>query len=752
MHACASDIVLIVTGHRSGARVATHQPAPARLCYSYLMIASRVEKADSRVGNAGCSRRSARLICSHIAVPALLAATLLSALSPDLRAQGDQLKRGLSLIKASQPAAAERALSEIPPSDGDYYAAQTVLGFLLMNRSELSGAAKSFLTVLKAHPDDAEARLGYGTVLLKRGSFEDAGVEFAKIAEDNSVGLRAQMQQVQALLYSGRIEESRQMAGELSAAHESVADLHSMLGFFHQLHSATREALEEYLRAAELAPNDINKYLDVIASYQVLGDWEHALHYTLQALALDPNSPILYQSAAGIYEKLGRTAEAGAARSKSERMYDAEMLYAQAAKSRASGRSGEAQAALRQAVKKNPGLSKAWCDLGELLAADRKLDEARAAFAQALEASPMNVRAVVGIASVLGDSGREDEALRYCREAVDKGLIAPDVLSAMASIFMSQGRIREAVSTMQQAVEKLPDNPDLLSYLGYLQQSMGNTTEARASFAAALRLNPQQVHALIGQARSLLSQGNTKEALASFNLAKALNPGNTEIMIGLMEAYLKAGSAGDAEAVCRECLTISPRNLDCREQLATLRMEAGEYGEATALLQGILRDGRVTKNVLDSLAYSLMKQGSFERAIVYAERSAAQFSSDIRGLETLAYLHRCRGDIKRAASYYRLARDAAPMDPEKNYNLGLALYLASDFRAAAAPLEAAVRLRSDYGPAHYYLALVYWNLKHYAPALASARRAQELAIPAARSIVETLTAGQLRIRKKSRPN
>jgi tetratricopeptide (TPR) repeat protein len=675
-----------------------------------------------------------RLVNSGIMIVALALG-----LCTAMRAQGDLLRRGLSLIKAQRPAEAEQVLGLIPASDGDYHSAQTLLGYLFLQRSALPQAERAFRTVLDAHVDIAQARLGLGATLLKNGSAERASVELAKILEDPEVGFHAQIQWIYSLLYAGRTDEAFRQAQSLAAGYDSAAAIHSILGYLHQIRSEPQAALQEYLQAVQLDPDNESTYLDLISAYKNQGDWDHALSYTKQALLLDSNDPLLYQNLAAIYQKLGATAEANAARSQAERAFDAEVLYAQAARSRAAGRIREAEGFLRESTKKNPKLSKAWSDLGELMLQGDRLEEARTAFLHAVESTPGEARAVAGLAATLHAEGKDSEALRYCQEAMKQGLVTPDVLAAMATIYMDQGLAQDAAEVMTQAVRQLPDNPDLLSYLGYLQQSMGKAQEARESFAAALRLNPRQVDALIGQAHSLLASEQTRDALASFNLARTIAPRNTEIWKGLIEAYGKSGDLKSAEASCRECLAISAKDLDCREQLAAFRMEDLDFKDAAGQYQIILRSGKSSKSILDGFAYSLMKIGDYDRAVEFSERSIRQYGPDARVYGVLGYLYRCRGDLTRAVSNYRLARDAEPLDPERSFDFGLALYLAGDFAGAAAPIQTAIRLKPDYGTAHYYLAIVYWNLRQYALALTHARRAQDLGVPAANAIIQSLT-------------
>ncbi len=180
----------------------------------------------------------------------------------------------------------------------------------------------------------------------------------------------------------------------------------------------------------------------------------------------------------------------------------------------------------------------------------------------------------------------------------------------------------------------------------------------------------------------------------------------------------------------------------CREQLAALRLNASDYAEAAVHFQLILRDGKIAKSVLDGLAYTLMKTGEYRRAIETSERSIRQFGPDSRVYAGLGYLYRCVGNLTAAVTNYRMARDLAAADPERNFDLGLALYLERDFSGAAAVLQEALRLRPGWGTAHYYLALTWWNLRQYPLALAHARQAQDQGVEAAKLIVRTLSANQ----------
>jgi tetratricopeptide (TPR) repeat protein len=669
----------------------------------------------------------------------ILAVTLALTMCAALEAQGDLLKRGLSLMKALRPAEAEQVLGAIPPAHADYPSARTLLGYLLLQRSALAQAEIAFRTVLQAEPGNAPASLGLGMTLLRRGSGDRAASELEKILADPAVGLQAQIQWIHSLFLADRIDDAVREARQMTAEHNAAPEVHSLLGFLYLVRSETGEALREYRLAVQLDPRDLSAYLSLISLYRSQEDWEAALRSAQAALALDPHHPLLYRELALVLDKLGRSQEAAAARARAEAVYDAEILYARAMRAKGAGRKDEAEKLLRESVGRNRSLSKAWNDLGELLRAEQRWEEARGAFLHVLEDSPDDSRAVAGLAATLEAQGKAAEALRYYQEAVLRGSASPDMLTAMAAIYRDQEKPQAAESAVLQAIQQLPDNPDLMSYLGHLQQSAGKTREALESYSAALRLDPQKVEALTGQARSLLQQGDIRGALASLNLARSLEPDNTGILKELILAYEQAADAKSAESGCRECLKINPEDPECREQLAALRMAARDYQESAAHFRFILDKGTASRSVLNGLAFSLMHIGDLGGAILMSERSLRDFVPDAQVHAGLGYLYRCRGDLQSALKNYRAARDLAPTDPERNLDLGFTLYLARDFKGALAPLLAALRLRPDWGTAQYYLAMTYWNLGQHVLALSYARMAQKQGVPEAKPAVQALS-------------
>ena len=152
----------------------------------------------------------------------------------------------------------------------------------------------------------------------------------------------------------------------------------------------------------------------------------------------------------------------------------AQHLYMMAFEHHRAGRLREAEAVYRAALKHDPGLSGALCNLG-----------------------------------ILSHRGGDDEqALDYLRRALDSDPESALALSNLGVVLRSLGRLDESLSAQLRAGELNPDSPAIHHNLGTVYRALSRFEEAEASFKRALLLKPDFVDAEFGLANLKLSQGD----------------------------------------------------------------------------------------------------------------------------------------------------------------------------------------------------------------------------------------------------
>ncbi|NWG13247.1 MAG: tetratricopeptide repeat protein [Acidobacteria bacterium] len=687
-------------------------------------------------------RGCAKLTSEMRFVPILLISLCLWVYPPsaaNAQDAGDLLHRAVSLVRASRPGEAEEILKTVIAREPNHADARLLLGFLYLQRAESRQAENAFRTALAIRPDDAAARLGLGFSLMQLGLPQSASAEFERVAGDASLEAKARAAHVRSLFMSGRDQEAFETASSLCASHPFSPEYHAVLAFLCQARGDSANALRSYLSAARLDPRNLSLRFALVSMYRERQQWQLMLDETERALELDRNHPLLYESKAQALEKLHRAAEAEAARAMARRTYESEILFGRAASAHSHGRKGEAAELLRQSVRINPSLGKAWYRLGEVLGQDGRFDEARNAFLMALEAEPGLTAARAGLAASLHADGRISDALREYQRSLARGQLSPDLLAGMAAAYLDEGRIREAAAAMLRATHELPHDPDLLAYLAYLQDEEGRHQEAAQAYAEALRVEPGHVEALIGAARQQLREGNTGGAAHTIRRALERDPQRHDAWYLLAQTHLRAGENAFAEKACRDCIRHTRDHSGCRELLASIRMGAGDFTESIQHFQALLRGGIASKAILDGLGYSLMKVGRYPEAAVLLRSSLERYGPDAWVYSNLGYVQRCRNELVSAIECYREAWKLSPQDAERSHDLAYALYLNREYEAAIGPFQEAVRLRPDWGLAHYNLSLAYWHLHLYAQALIHARRAQEAGMIEATTVVAALS-------------
>jgi tetratricopeptide (TPR) repeat protein len=168
-------------------------------------------------------------------------------------------------------------------------------------------------------------------------------------------------------------------------------------------------------------------------------------------------------------------------------------------------------------------------------------------------------------------------------------------------------------------------------------------------------------------------------------------------------------------------------------------MTLSHHRQAAEQFEILLRNGKSGKSILDGLGFSYIKLGEYGRAIPILESSLRRYGEDPWIHSNLGYAHRCLSGLENSVEHYRRALKSSPEDPMLLHDLAFALYLDTRYEEASTLFQEALRRKPDWGRAHFNLAMTYWRLNQYPLALKHARAAQEMGVPEAQSVVETLS-------------
>jgi len=190
--------------------------------------------------------------------------------------------------------------------------------------------------------------------------------------------------------------------------------------------------------------------------------------------------------------------------------------------------------------------------LGRALAAQGRTVEAIAEFREAVRLLPRYVEARAGLAMALAVQGRPDEARREWQVALE---IQPDLRAdpiTRAAMFLADGRSDEAIAEYRAALQDDPNDAATRSNLASLLAQAGRLDEAISHYREAVRLRPDLLPPRVFLGRALAMTGRTDEAIGVLEEASRAEPGDPEILSDLGQAYADAGRLDEAVAAGEE--------------------------------------------------------------------------------------------------------------------------------------------------------------------------------------------------------
>ena len=321
-------------------------------------------------------------------------------------------------------------------------------------------------------------------------------------------------------------------------------------------------ALREYVRAADLAPDDNKVQLEAAALLLLGGQFEDAKTRTDKVLARDPKN-----------------------------------VTAQVLRGNALGGLKDFDGAIRQVeglTRSDPSAGVGYATLGAIQTAKGDVVQAEAAFKRAIAALPKSVDLRLSLANLYWSTNRMPEAEKLMLEALQlepRHLLAN---RAMALVYMSTGRQANAEAPLKIVAEDGKGPEDRLGLADYYV-SIRRTPEARTLYeqiareggdgaliaklrlasldaatpggrATASRLieevlgkQPANGQALAAKARLQFSEGKADEALKTARTAAAASPDSPQVQLVLGRILAAGGQVEEAIAAQNEALKANPK-------------------------------------------------------------------------------------------------------------------------------------------------------------------------------------------------
>ncbi len=320
------------------------------------------------------------------------------------------------------------------------------------------------------------------------------------------------------------------------------------------------------------------------------------------------------------------------------------------------GRFKEAISAFREATQLDPGLLKAWENLGW---AHRRMDQ-------------------------------NDEAIGVW-ETVLK--VAPDTVELLNEIGAIQAERRawdRALARYRQSLQASPDQPQILFRLAGIHEAMGHRDQAARQYHAAelsylkqIEADPRDAELLADLGWATRKQGKTRQALSAWKRAVALNPNAEQLYRHLADASSEIGDASSARAWYQKAWDAGPRLPQIAFRLADLAFLDGRDEHALMWLD---RLGDVSVAQSDwslRVANLFLRHDRPQQAAAWFEQRIRSAGSGAQGRRALGRIYAFQGSaayqagrLDDAIERYQRALDNDPQSAGVLRDLGWAYWRA----------------------------------------------------------------------------
>ncbi len=379
------------------------------------------------------------------------------------------------------------------------------------------------------------------------------------------------------------------------------------------------------------------------------------------------------------------------------------------------GRYQEAQAAFRDATARDPGLTRAWENLGwshyqlgetsdalrvwdmvlkvepenisllnetgKLIAARGDVEKALGRFEKSLALNFAQGHIHLRAGDLYAQKGDESRALEHYRIATQKndGEEVDDAIIRLAAVFERTGRNDEAIRAIESFRRETAPSPLLDRTLARLNAREGDALYGKdkfdlaiARYRAAVGTDPEQEKYRVNFGWALRKQGRISEAISLWRDALRRNPALNELNRAIADAYFDMGDGISSREWYTKAVQADPDNAGAILRLADTAFEENNPSEAARWLTKFLAT-RNTAEVWWLRAANVFEQhGKLDEGIKFFE-SLAQDPANTQARVAVARLYIVRAADLGARNALAEARDDLQKALEVSPHNGAAL-------------------------------------------------------------------------------
>lgn len=353
--------------------------------------------------------------------------------------------------------------------------------------SAQEGGLQPLREAVQRSPRDAEAQRAFGLALLRAGRLDEAERHLERAVRLQKGSLPALYDRARVAFARERYRPARAVCARLKKADPDAALTHVCMARAFLVWRRAARAFEHLEKALSRQPEHPQALLALGDAHRQRGELEDSIE---------------------AYRRAAEAATSARARARA--------WLGVGTAQQLSGRPGQAEAALRQALALDGDSPDIQLALGRVLEGE----PAVRLLQQAAAGRPRSARVQHALGDALLEAGEPEAA----QQALQKALALQEhLLEARVALGRAQweaGRPADAEQTLREALERLPNDYDATMTLAGVLAERGRHEEAFEHYSRATGLRPRDPAAAVTAARLAMSQG--RDVLAAGYLDRAL--------------------------------------------------------------------------------------------------------------------------------------------------------------------------------------------------------------------------------------
>jgi putative PEP-CTERM system TPR-repeat lipoprotein len=428
-------------------------------------------------------------------------------------------------------------------------------------------------TACRARPETLRQRaFENGERLYLAGKYPDAAIEYQKALQHDLKFGPARFKLAEAYAASGNLRSAYPEYLRAADLLPDDLDVQVKAGNMLLLGRRFQEAKDKARAVLTRDPNHLAGLILLGNALAGLRDLDNAVAVTARAADIDPER-------AGVYSNLGTL-------------------------QLARGEREEADKAFALAVERNPNDVSAWLAQGNFFRAVGELDRAEASFKRAVDIAPAHPRANRVLAAHYLDTNRPDRAEPFLRVVAESQNDDGSWMD-LADFYLSTKRFEEARRVLTRVLER-KNSFEARSRLALVAHADGKVDEAHRILDEILKSDPNNAAAQALEARLRLRENRPDEALLSARAALQSDSQSAEAHFILGLIHVSRNSLEDARKAFLQVLAINPTAADAKLELARLHTARGEFDAAIGFAKETIATQPENLNARLVLARSLM--------------------------------------------------------------------------------------------------------------------------------------------------